>query len=293
MKSPSRKPRSSLIPVFLVLLLLAATALWFLFMRSGPEAPSQPPTSSERFPITSANDAEVQEPPSSAPLPGIQEEQPPAPSLLLPHKDNIPLAVETIKNFYHHLDQQPYIQARKLDTASETHFTGLIQKSLDSPPVVIRETDDLYTILKNNTHFFRILGKNNILLIKEILSREPEKIEDVLAAYYLLTAPPLSAGRGLSLNVPDQAMIQYATFFLDTMGGRLYLSRRDSRLRMLITYYAIRTIHRANGDGKNLAGLQLQPAIDLLITDMETGGGPLRHKETYLDTLYDLKEKYQ
>jgi hypothetical protein len=31
----------------------------------------------------------------------------------------------------------------------------------------------------------------------------------------------------------------------------------------------------------------------LLTAEMETGGRHLRYQETYLDKLYDLKEKYQ
>lgn len=299
MKSSSRKSQSLLVPA-IILILVAAVAIWFLFMRNSSQQTSQPPAGSQEFPVTSATNKEhstpgspAQEAPPSETSSTLMEQSIPEPSPLLPIRENIPSAVEKINSFYHYLDQQKYIQARHLDATSQVYFTGLIQKSLDTPPVVIRETDDLYTILKNNTHFFKILGKDNILLVKEILSREPDKIEDVLAAYYLLTAPPLSAGRDVSLTVPEGAMIQYATFFLNTMGGRLYLSRRDSRIRMLITYYAIRVIHQANLDGKNSSGLQLQPALDLLTTDMETGGSQLRFKESYLDTLYDLKEKYQ
>ncbi len=38
----------------------------------------------------------------------------------------------------------------------------LLQKLLDNPPVVIGETDDLFTLFQNTAHFFRILGKENI-----------------------------------------------------------------------------------------------------------------------------------
>ena len=77
------------------------------------------------------------------------------------------------------------------------------------------------------------------------------------------------------------------------MGGKLYLSRRDSLTRMVVSYYAILIVHQANAQGKNAHGLQLQPALDLLTTEIEEGGNHLHYKEAYLDTLYDLKEKYQ
>jgi len=297
MKSSSRQSRSLLFPT-IVLILLATGVIWFLFMRNGSEHSAPPPVTSQEFPATTATprgpSASIPSPQESTSpeTPGDIQQQS-APSPLLPVRENIPSAVEIINNFYRSLDRQKYIQARHLNAPSQVYFPGLIQKLLDTPPVVIRETDDLYTILKNNTHFFKILGKDNILLLKEILSQEPDKIEDVIASYYLLISPPISSGQDVSLTIPENAMLQYASFFLNTMGGRLYLSRRDSRTRMLLTYYAIRIIHQANIDGKNQYGLQLQPAIDMLTADMETGGNHLRYKEAYLDNLYDLKEKYQ
>ena len=299
MKSSSRQSRSLLFPA-IILIFLAAGAIWFLFMRNSSEHSARVATTSHEAPSTSAQIAHpsatglsTQEDPAVEAPGNALEQSTPTPSPLLPTRENIPSAVETINSFYHYLDQQKYIQARHLDTPSRIYFPKLIQKLLDNPPVVIRETDDLLTVLKNNTHLFKILGKDNIFLLKEILSQEPDKIEDVIAGYYLLTMPPISSGQDVSLTIPEDAMLQYAGFFLNTMGGRLYLSRRDSRTRMLVTYYAIHIINQANIDGKNQYGLQLQPAIDMLTTEMETGGGHLRYKEAYLDTLYDLKEKYQ
>lgn len=62
---------------------------------------------------------------------------------------------------------------------------------------------------------------------------------------------------------------------------------------MLISYYALLIAHQANLHWKNQDGLQLQPAVDLLTAEMETGGRHLCYQEAYLDNLYDLKEKYQ
>ena len=299
MKSSSRQSRSLLFPV-VILILLAAGGLWFLFTRNSPEQTSQTPSAAQEPPVFSAQTAE---PSATAPSAqedlkleaagNAQEQSKPAPSPLSLSKENIPVASDQIKNFYHHLDQQRYVQARHLNAPSQIYFTGLLQQLLNTPPVVIRETDDLFTILKNNTHFFKILGKDNILLLKEILNQEQDKIEDLLAAYYLLTTPPISSGQVVSLSIPEDAMLKYASFFLNTMGGRLYLTRRDSGTRMLITYYAILTVHQANLDGKNQEGLQLQPTVDLLTAEMETGGKHLRYQDAYLDKLYDLKEKYQ
>lgn len=306
MKTPSRRSRSLLFPAF-VLVLLATGALWFFFNRDTPP-PQSAPFSEQRQPEPSSSLApqasETPPPPSaSTPLPvgepapeppgQIKEQAPSGPSLALPGKDQLPLAVETIRAFYHSLDQQGYIRGHHLDAASPIYFTRLIQKVLDNPPIAIRETDDLLTILKNSAHFFRILGKDNIFLIKEVLSQEKDRMEEVMANYSLLLGQPESLGNDLSLKIPEGSLYEYACFFLNTMGGRLYLSRRDSRTRMLVTYYALLIIDQANIQGNNKYGLQLQPAIDMLTAEIETGGSHLQYKTAYLETLYDLKEKYQ
>ncbi len=308
MKSPSKRPRSLLFPAF-VLLLLAAATLWFFFNRGNPLLPELSAVSErlEAGPSTaltpdrseSINPAAPSTPLTKEELPlgaldNLTEKTDSTPLPTLPTKEQLPMATERISAFYQNLDQQEYIKAHHLGTPISLYITSLLQKILDNPPVVTRETDDLLTILKNSAHFFRILGKDNILLIKEILNQDKNNIEEVMANYTLiLTEKPDSLGNDLSLKIPDNALYEYACFFLNTMGGKLYLARRDSLTRMLVSYYAIQIIHQANIEEKNKYGLQLQPAIDLLTSEIEIGGNPLHYKEAYLDKLYDLKEKYQ
>jgi hypothetical protein len=309
MKSPSKRPRSLLFPAF-VLILLASATLWFFFNRGTPQPPLEPSAVSEKLeaePTTALTPDRSESINPEAPSTSLSKDALPlgtpdnltektdsTPLPTLPSKEQLPLATERINAFYQNLDQQKYIKARHLEATSLIYITSLLQKILDNPPVVTRETDDLLTILKNSAHFFRILGKDNIFLIKEILNQEKDNIEEVMANYALiLTEKPDSLGNDLSLKIPDNALYEYACFFLNTMGGKLYLARRDSLTRMLVSYYAIQIIDQANIEEKNKYGLQLQPAIDLLTSEIEIGGNPLHYKEAYLDRLYDLKEKYQ
>ena len=194
--------------------------------------------------------------------------------------------------FYNHLDAQPYMAAYKINPSSKAHFTELITKLLANPPQVTRESDDLYTILKNTAHFFRVSGKNNILMMKGILDHEKASLEQILSDYYLLVTTPECSMTSYG-NIDKDALYEYACFFLNTMGGRLYLFRRDSLSRMVVTYYAILLVDQANIHNNNRHGISLRPAVDMLISEMEFGGSSLRMSETYLDKLYNLKEKYQ
>ena len=201
-------------------------------------------------------------------------------------------SIDEINSFYAHIDQQPYIEYFAVKESSKVHFSMLLQKLLDNPPVVIRETDDLFTLLQNTAHFFRILGKENIKLLKEILATEQNSLEQTLKSFYSLTNRPEILKKEYGLSIPPAAITDYAAFFLNTMGGRLYLFRRDSTSRMLVSYYSIMVIDRANQEGRGGHGIDLRPAITSLIEEIENGGNRLQLKAEYLDSLYDLQEKY-
>lgn len=201
------------------------------------------------------------------------------------------LSVE-LNGFYSHLDRAPYMLEFHLKEPSKAHFSKLLQKLINNPPDITRETDDLLTLLKNTAHFFRVLGKDNILILKGILDREKDSFEKILKTFYALTDYPEYLKKEYSLTLPQDNLYEYAGFFLNTIGGRLYLFRRDAASRMTISYYAILVIDKANRQGNNRLGIDLKPPIDMLIEEIESGGKGLQFREEYLDTLYDLKEHY-
>ncbi len=200
---------------------------------------------------------------------------------------------DRIETFFNTLDTRAYIQEFKLDAPSVEYFPRLIQKLIDNPPIVSGETDDLFTILQNTAHFFRIIGKKNIIVLKGILDRERETFETVLADFYQLTKQPECLQRRFNLNIYQDSLYNYAAFFLNTMGGRLYLFRRDSMSRMVVNYYAILIIEEANRAARNAYGIDIRDAIDNLIVEIESSRIDLQLRETYLDNLYDLKVAYQ
>ncbi|WP_136808327.1 hypothetical protein [Desulfosediminicola flagellatus] len=201
-------------------------------------------------------------------------------------------ALTDLELFYSHLDEQDYMQPTLINTPSKVYFSKLIQKVIDNPPIVSGETDDLFNILQNTAHFFRIVGKKNIFTIKAILFKEKDSFEEVLADYYILTKDAAYLAEEFSLNLDQESLYDYAGFFLTTMGGRLYLFRRDSVSRMVVSYYSILIVDEANNRGTNRHGIDIQPAITTLISELENSSAQLKLKDTYLDTLYELKEKY-
>lgn len=197
-----------------------------------------------------------------------------------------------LHHFFSALDNKPYIKTVNLQTSLQTHFINLIDSLLDNPPTVSRETDDLYTLLTNMAHFFRIIGKDNILLLKSILDRERDVIEDIgLVLYNWITFADCSSDQ-FPLKAPLDKSYEYAGFFLNTMGGRSYLFRRDSRSRLLVNYYAVLIVDKANSAGINRHGISIPDTLPLLIDEIEASN-QLVYKELYLDRLYQLLESYQ
>ena len=301
----SRAKASSRAYLYLLILVLTGIGGFLYWRNQAPMLPS--PTTSSPPAVGVKTESPSPESPAVIELPALTlNEEPPA---LEPAKDsdqsgsgmggtgspasaNPQDLIKELNGFYAHLDRQAYMQDFGLQEPSKVHFSRLLQKLVDNPPVVIRETDDILTLLKNTAHFYRILDQDNIVVLKGILDRDRESLEPMLKTFYTLTYHPEYLQNEYSLTLPLDSLRDYASFFLNTIGGKLYLFRRDSASRMTISYYAILVLDRANLEGNNPYGIDIRPAIDSLIEEMENTGNNLKFRSEYLDQLYDLKVKY-
>lgn len=232
---------------------------------------------------TTAEDARVEEPVFAQPVIETPEEK---------RARECNVLAEQVNGFFTHVDSEDYMKQFELQEPSQQYFIALTYKLLKNPPVVSRESDDLYTILKNMAHFFRVIGKDNIILIKTILDRERDKIEDVAAELYQWTTWDTCNSDMLQFSPSLKEMYEYAGFFLNTMGGRSYLFRRDSRSRLLVNYYSVLLIDRANSEGINRHGIDISQIIPQLIQEIDSST-QLIYKENYIDSLDSLLEKYE
>ncbi|MBN2539323.1 MAG: hypothetical protein JXB09_04680, partial [Deltaproteobacteria bacterium] len=190
--------------------------------------------------------------------------------------------------FFEYLDGQDYIQDYKLEEGSYQHFLGLVSKLFSRPPVVSGEMKSLYTLGCNVAHFYRVLGGKDIVLTKDILSNEREMIEPVMAMLYEWGLREIEDTSGkIEASVGD--LYEYAAFFLNTVGGKAYLLRRQSVTRMLLTYYSILTVDRADKENLNRYGVDVIPHVNLLIDDISSYRG-LDQKDTYLERLESIRK---
>lgn len=305
-KDPS--PLKTVLIAAVLMLLVSAGAVIFFFNGTDTEEPfeTEQSVNVEQIPPAEISDGETDaaRPPAGSELPEssltadeVQGEEPAVTGQVTASAEEIMagecrLIAEQIHGFFTHIDSEDYIKQFALQEPSQVYFIALADKLLKNPPVVSRESDDLYTILKNMAHFFRVIGKDNIILIKAILDRERDKIEDVAADFYQWTARETCEDDLLQFSPPLEEMYEYAGFFLNTMGGRSYLFRRDSRSRLLVNYYSVLLIERANTQGINRHGIDIALIIPQLVQEIDSSS-QLIYKENYIDSLYELLEKYQ
>lgn len=208
-------------------------------------------------------------------------------------EDPCQTAVQQLDRFYVHLDSQIYFQEYNMEGGSKNFFQKIAKKLMANPPDVARETDNLFTILKNIAHFFRVLGGHDLQLVKAILANEDELLEQVMAHFYrwsVLNEQCLKCDYGIRL--PLENMSRYAGFFLNTLGGQSYLFRRKIKIRLLTKYYCVLILDQANDQNLNQFGIDIRYPIDSLLDEMEVIRR-LHNRDLYLDRLDHLKNKYE
>lgn len=195
-----------------------------------------------------------------------------------------------LQNLFSYLDTQGYAAPRGAG-ARET-FRSILDRLAAHPPIVSKETESILRVLQNSAHFFRVLGKDDTLLVGTVLKNEVDIMEPTFALLYdLVGNSDRCTPEEVEFSISLSDSYQYAAYFLNTLGGQSYLLRRDSRVRMLAQYYAILIVDRANDRKLNEWGLDLRPSLEHLTTDMKTAPLLVRKKE-YLKTLTELRGKY-
>jgi hypothetical protein len=190
--------------------------------------------------------------------------------------------------FFQYLDSKAYLIWPGINTRAEDLFDQISRKLTAKPPVNVGEMDDIYSLVHNVTHFYTVLGKDRVELIKEILKSESDVLEPAMAVMFAWITACNTNTKQLDLNT----LYQYAHFFLNTLGGRSYLLRREAKLRILINYYSLLVIDMANDAKLNSYGLDIRPHLDYVFYDINNQKG-LMYRQRYLSRLRALQTKYQ
>lgn len=196
-----------------------------------------------------------------------------------------------IASFFVHLDEQSYIKKYELEGSSYDEYEEVIQKLSEKTPFLGNETESLYNMFLNIAHFFRVLGRDRVSMIKDILENENENMESTMRNFYLWYIYDNEDGEKIKGRPSSQVLYEYASFFLNTIGGRNYLMRRDSKIRILTSYYSVLILDRANDMKQNPNGIDIRPYLRLVMSDLSNKSGFKFHYE-YMKNLKRLKIKY-
>jgi hypothetical protein len=195
---------------------------------------------------------------------------------------------DQVTAFFQYLDSKAYLIWPGINMRAADLFDQIARQLTAKPPVNVGEMEDIYSLVHNVTHFYSVLGKNRVELIKEILKSESDVLEPTMAVMFAWITACNKNPKQLDLNT----LYQYAHFFLDTLGGRSYLLRRAAQLRILVNYYSLLVIDMANDAKLNAYGFDIRPLLDYVFYDINNQKG-LMYRQRYLSRLRGLQNKYQ
>jgi hypothetical protein len=206
-------------------------------------------------------------------------------------KEFCPRIEAEVQDFFKYLDKQSYVQ--HLEERPDTYgdFKRLLKKLSSHLPTPGGEGVDSTVMEKNIYHLFRILSRSDIRLIKDIIANEADTLELNLEMFYRYLTLENRCPDPEGIRPSFDVLYHYAGFFLDTIGGRAYLSRRPMELRILLTYYSLLIIHEADKRGKNTYGVDIFPHIAPLVEEIKLYPD-FKLKKEYLQKLNQMESYY-
>lgn len=203
---------------------------------------------------------------------------------------NVDEVERRVSAFFKYLDGRSYIRAYNLKAGVYNQYLAAIEALSLSPPK-LGQTASLQEMKRNIAYFNRVLGKKRLQLVADVLQQEAELIEPTLHVFFQWYVGP---GRSdLLKGRPSlDTAYAYASYLVETFGGQSYLLRRESRTRVLMTYYCILVLDHANDHKYNPYGVDIRPLIAATARDMLTQKG-LTYRKQYIADLDRLARKYR
>ena len=263
---------------------------------SGPAAPGTATLTDEQPSPEASRQAVPQEPDPSEPSsplesPAPEEEQGAAGTVVSGEVPKVEDRVDEcarierdVRDFFGYLDEQDYVRRLTRDADAWSVFVRALGKLAARPPVPAGEGLDPAVMTRNIYHLFRVLDDREIHLAKDVIEQEGDTLElnlDILHQWLTLGGRcPDPQG----IRPSQEVLYRYAGFFMNTIGGRSYLFRRATWLRLLISYYAVLILHDADREGINTYGIDVLPMAQQVRDEVARYGG-YHFQGTYLDRL--------
>jgi len=198
---------------------------------------------------------------------------------------------DDLADFFHYLDNKPYILDRVSEPDTYAHFKKILKQLEASPPVPAGEGNHTEHMMRNITHFFHIMEKEDIHFVQEIFTHERETLETDLKMFFKWFSLGDCCPDPERLRPTRHVLYLYAGFFLNTIGGRSYLFRRTPSIRLLVSYYCLLVLHDADETGENNYGLDIFPYIEPLRNEI-ANYPDFRFQEQYIEQLRAIEIYY-
>jgi len=196
-----------------------------------------------------------------------------------------------IADFFSYLDQKQYVGQWIPDGDSYARFKNILRRSSARPPVPAGEGKNPKIIVQNIYHFFRVLGRKDIRLIRRVMANERDSMEYNLRMFYRWMTFDERCPDPEAVRPSVKVRYQYAGFFLNTVGGRACLFRRTQGLRLLASFYCVLIVHDADKKGENRYGIDLLPHI-LPLKEEINRYEEFEYQQEYLNALNRIEDYY-
>lgn len=274
--------------MLLVIALIAGGLLVFYFTYFVKEGEKQPIFQEEgKRELSEEKDIIAQSPTVSAPQKRLGEVQ----SKAMRVEDECQKMERDIEEFFTYLDKRDYVRELRIGEGTFKYFTKIIRALSLDLPIPAGEGFNYDMIIKNIYHFYRILDLKDLKLIKLILKNETDTMEINLALFYKWLMSNDECGQKEGIPPTLDTLYRYAGFLVNSIGGRAYLFRRETRLRLLLYYYSLLIIHEADNKKMNSFGVDITPFLEPLAEEIENYQFLYFRKE-YAGKLINLRNYY-
>ena len=287
--------------LFLVIALIAGGLVVFYFTYFGKESKKQPIVqeaekgkSEELEKDTTETQAIIAQ---STTIPAPQEriekaiEEKKVESKAVRIEDKCQKMERDLEEFFTYLDTKDYVRELRIGETTFSRFKKIIRALSLDPPIPAGEGINYDMIIKNIYHFYRALDLKDLNLIKLILKNEIDTMEINLALFYKWLMSTDECGQMEEIPPTFDTLYRYAGFLANSIGGRAYLFRRKTRLRLLLYYYSLLIIHEADKKKLNSFGVDITPFLLPLAEEIESYEFLYFRKE-YAGKLIDLQNYY-
>ena len=193
--------------------------------------------------------------------------------------------------FFSYLDHKAYIRRLEAETDTRLRFAQILRRMAAHPPMPAGEGLNPAIILQNIYHFYHVLNREDLRLIKQIITHERDEIEIHTELLFRWFTSEETCADAEGIKPSQDVLYHYAGFFLNTTGGRAALFRRAAAIRLLVSYYSISIIHAADKAGRNNFGIDVVPFIGPLKEEMGYYGSFL-YQDDYMTRLEEIETYY-